>query len=131
MSFKFPGSGPRLTFDKQWVKPTDQRDLTTGELNRAGPFVSDIVNYIGETVGYRRWWFGIRPRMPIGGVAKRILVGIQLRRADGASSSPHAPLSTKGDTVANETRGEGAPFIPALPRIAMRKVRGIRLNVRF
>jgi hypothetical protein len=124
--------GPRLTFDKQWVKPTGLRDLTTGERNRAGPFVSDIVNYIGETVGYRRWWFGMRPRMPIGGVVKRILVGIQLRRADGGSSSPHAPLSTKGDTAPNEPRiqqgitSDKAPSDARLSRFAMRKVRGIK-----
>jgi hypothetical protein len=70
--------------------------------------------------------------MPIGGVVKRILVGIQLRRADGGSSSPHAPLSTKGDTAPNEPRiqqgitSDKAPSDARLSRFAMRKVRGIK-----
>jgi DNA-directed RNA polymerase specialized sigma24 family protein len=133
MSNDKPDHGPQLTFDKQWVKPTGLRDQSgTSEQDRAGPFVSDIVNYIGETVGYRHWIFGLRPRMPIGGVVKRILVGIQLRKTDGASSSPHAPLSTRGDTAPNEPRflrgitSDKAPSEATFSRFVMRKVRAIK-----
>lgn len=87
--------GPRLTFDKQWTKPTGQRD-------GAGPFTSDIVNEIGEKVGYRQWMFGLRPRMPVGGIVKRILVRMQFRKVDSSITwvlpkPPPMPLHIASD----------------------------------
>jgi len=124
-----PKAGPRLIFDRQYV-PTFVTDVVKYIHDAA--LVSDIVNFIGERVGYRRWMFGLRPRMPVGGVVKRIMVGIQLRKTDGAPSSPHIPLSTTGDIAPNEPRilhgltSDKAPDGARLSRFAMRRVRGIK-----
>jgi hypothetical protein len=89
--------GPRLIFDRQY----------------AIALVSDIVNYIGDRIGYRRWMYGLRPRMPVGGVVKRILVEVRLRKADAACG---APLPHEVDTP--RPRAEDSRW---LPRFSLRK----------